>query len=88
MRAQLLTSAVYVVGGIAGAAAAGALGSRWGVAIATLLGAGVWWWQLHAGLREHPRADPAAPVVAPGAPHDHGDTSAAHPPRNEDPLTG
>jgi O-antigen/teichoic acid export membrane protein len=53
MRAQLLSSAAYVVCGLAGAAAAGALGSSWGVALATLFGAGVWWWQLRAGLGEY-----------------------------------
>lgn len=52
MRAQLLTAGAVVVGGLAGAAAAGALGSAWGVALAMLVGAVVWWWQLRAGLRD------------------------------------
>lgn len=52
MRAQLLTAGAFVVGGLAGAAAAGALGSAWGVALAMLFGAVVWWGQLRAGLRD------------------------------------
>lgn len=50
LRSQLITSAVYVTGGLGGAATAGALGSAWGVAIATVIGAAVWWEQLGAGL--------------------------------------
>jgi O-antigen/teichoic acid export membrane protein len=53
LRSQLLASAAYVAGGLAGAAAAGAVGSAWGVAAATIGGSAVWWWQLHAGLRDH-----------------------------------
>lgn len=71
MRAQLLTSAAYVVGGLAGAAAAGALGSSWGAALATLFGAAVWWWQLRAGLRERPAHQPTTWPAAPGAQLDH-----------------
>lgn len=52
LRAQLVTSMSYVTGGLVGAALAGAVGSAWGVAAATLLGAAVWWWQLVLGLRE------------------------------------
>ncbi len=60
LRAQLTASAAYLVGGLAGAAMAGALGSAWGVAAATLFGSAVWWWQLRAGLREF-----ADPLVVP-----------------------
>jgi O-antigen/teichoic acid export membrane protein len=52
LRAQLIASVAYVTGGLGGAAVAGALGSSWGVALATVVGAAVWWWQLRAGLRE------------------------------------
>ena len=65
LRAQLLTSAAYVTGGLVGAAVAGALGSAWGVALATLFGAAVWWWQLRAGLRE---LDAVPPTTSRGAP--------------------
>jgi uncharacterized protein (DUF58 family) len=61
----LLTSAAYVTGGLVGAAVAGALGSAWGVALATLFGAAVWWWQLRAGLRE---LDAVPPTTSRGAP--------------------
>jgi O-antigen/teichoic acid export membrane protein len=52
LRAQLLSAAAYATGGIAGAAVAGAVGSSWGVALATLVGAAVRWSQLRAGIRE------------------------------------
>lgn len=52
LRAQLLSASAYLTGGIGGALAGGALGSAWGVAIATMIGAAVWWWQFRAGLRE------------------------------------
>ena len=74
MRAQLLTATAYVVGGLAGASAAGAIGSSWGVALATLFGAAVWWWQLRTGLREHAAQQPTAPPVAPGVQLDHEET--------------
>ncbi|MGH3834149.1 MAG: hypothetical protein ACRDSF_00375 [Pseudonocardiaceae bacterium] len=67
LRAQLLAAAAYVIGGLAGAAVAGALGSSWGVALATLIGAAVWWWQLRAGLRELD----ASPTVSSAAPANH-----------------
>jgi O-antigen/teichoic acid export membrane protein len=53
LRAMILTSALYVVGGLAGAAAAGAMGTMWGAAIASWAGALVfWWWELSMALRE------------------------------------
>lgn len=52
LRAQLIASIAYVVGGVGGAAVGGALGSSWGTAIATAFGAVVWWTQLRIGLRE------------------------------------
>lgn len=52
LRAQLFASAAYLGGGLGGAAVGGALGSSWGCACATFLGAVVWWWHLHAGVRE------------------------------------
>jgi len=65
MRSQLTASVAYVLAGIGGAAMAGALGSAWGVAAATLFGSAVWWVQLHAGLRERLSAC-AAPAPLPG----------------------
>ncbi|MFK4066326.1 hypothetical protein [Streptomyces sp. NPDC029674] len=53
LRVQLITSACYVSGGLGGAAAAGTVGSAWGVAAATVTGSAVWWLQLRSALREH-----------------------------------
>ncbi|MGW8375272.1 hypothetical protein [Streptomyces sp. ODS28] len=55
VRCQLFASACYVGGGLGGAAAAGTLGSAWGVAAATTCASAVWWLQLRAALREHHR---------------------------------
>lgn len=73
LRAQLVTSAGYVVGGITGAVLAGAYGSAWGVAIATLLGACVTWLQLRAALadaRRHPRTGPSTGATERPSEHD------------------
>lgn len=59
LRAQLVASAAYVTFGVAGAAVSGAVGSAWGVAAATFLGAFVWWWSLLAAVHE-----PSPPVPA------------------------
>ncbi|WP_116209737.1 hypothetical protein [Streptomyces olivoreticuli] len=52
LRCQLFASACYLGGGIGGAAAAGTVGSAWGVAAATACGSAVWWLQLRSALRE------------------------------------
>jgi len=52
LRAMVLSSAVYLVCGLAGAAAGGALGTTCGTAVAMWTGALLWWWQLRAALRE------------------------------------
>jgi O-antigen/teichoic acid export membrane protein len=61
LRAQLYAATAYAVGGLVGAAAAGALGSAWGLTIATSSSVLVWWWQLRAGVREHLTAMPDGP---------------------------
>ncbi|MGY0489071.1 hypothetical protein [Streptomyces sp. WG-D5] len=53
LRSQLLASALYVGGGLGGAALGGTVGSAWGVAAATLTGSAVWWLHLRSALREH-----------------------------------
>ncbi|WP_407704336.1 MATE family efflux transporter [Streptomyces spongiae] len=53
LRCQLFASACYVIGGLGGAAAAGTVGSAWGVAAATVCSSAVWWLQLRSALREH-----------------------------------
>ncbi|HET6500492.1 MAG TPA: hypothetical protein VFG87_06975 [Amycolatopsis sp.] len=52
MPTQVLTSCCYVAGGLAGALSAGAVGSAWGVAVATSTGAAIWWLQLRSALKE------------------------------------
>ncbi|MEU0385602.1 hypothetical protein [Streptomyces chartreusis] len=52
LRCQLFASACYVGGGLGGAAAAGTVGSAWGVAAATVCGSAVWWLHLRSALRE------------------------------------
>jgi O-antigen/teichoic acid export membrane protein len=53
LRANLIASSIYVVLGVLGAVWSGAVGSVEGTALATWLGAGVYWWLLRVGLREH-----------------------------------
>ncbi|MFG3498272.1 hypothetical protein [Streptomyces sp. NPDC047928] len=55
LRCQLFASACYVGGGLGGAAAAGTVGSAWGVAAATVCGSAVWWLHLRSALRERHR---------------------------------
>ncbi|MGW4525980.1 hypothetical protein [Amycolatopsis sp. NPDC004378] len=55
MRCQLIASALYVAGGLIGAVVGGAVGSGWGVAMATFTSAFVWWSQLHLAVRAHIR---------------------------------
>ncbi|MFI7067700.1 oligosaccharide flippase family protein [Kribbella sp. NPDC050124] len=52
LKAQLYASTAYLVGGVGGGIVAGALGSAWGAAGATFVGAIVWWWSLGVGIRE------------------------------------
>ncbi|MEW2635070.1 hypothetical protein AB0903_26340 [Streptomyces sp. NPDC048389] len=52
LRSQLFASTCYVGGGLGGAAAAGTVGSAWGVAAATVCGSAVWWVHLRSALRE------------------------------------
>jgi O-antigen/teichoic acid export membrane protein len=58
LKAQLANAALYIVGGGVGAYVDGARGSAWGVAIATGIGALVWWAQLRIALDEHVAAVP------------------------------
>jgi O-antigen/teichoic acid export membrane protein len=60
LRANLISSGAFVLLGVIGAIANGAKGSVEGTALATFIGAGVYWWQLRIGLRE--RNGTAAPA--------------------------
>jgi O-antigen/teichoic acid export membrane protein len=53
LRAQLIGSALYLVGGTAGAILGGAVGTSWGVTAALCVSALVSWHQLRAALTEH-----------------------------------
>jgi len=52
MRAAVLASAVFLVCGLVGAVAAGAVGTMCGAAVAAWIGTLLWWRQLRAALRE------------------------------------
>jgi hypothetical protein len=52
LRAQVIGSVVYLAGAFGGTAVGGAAGAAWGSAAGTLVGAGVWWWELHQGVRD------------------------------------
>jgi hypothetical protein len=63
LRAQVIGSVVYLTGAFVGTAIGGAAGAAWGSAAGALIGAGVWWWELHQGVRDASLAerDAAAP---------------------------
>jgi O-antigen/teichoic acid export membrane protein len=69
MRAQLTASVLYVVGGVGGAVVGHAQGTCWGVAVATTIGAFVWWSQLRKAISERAaqRSVPQAHVVQTGS---------------------
>jgi O-antigen/teichoic acid export membrane protein len=68
LRAMLVASAAYLGCALLGAYLGGALGSVRGIAVATWIGAAAWWWQLHAGIKQHAQApaalDRPGPVLA------------------------
>jgi peptidoglycan biosynthesis protein MviN/MurJ (putative lipid II flippase) len=51
MRINLVSSAIYIVLGVTGAAVHGVIGSVAGTAVATWIGAALTWWQLRVGVR-------------------------------------
>jgi O-antigen/teichoic acid export membrane protein len=56
LRAMVLASVLYVICGLVGAYTGGALGTMRGAAIAGLIGALLFWWQLRLALREYSRS--------------------------------
>lgn len=52
LRSMLLVSAAFLVFGLGGAVAGGAVGTVRGVAVAAWVGTAIGWWQLRAALRE------------------------------------
>ena len=56
LRSMLVSSAIYVILAVIGASLDGARGTTTGTAVATWLGAVMWWWQLRLGLRDYTQA--------------------------------
>jgi O-antigen/teichoic acid export membrane protein len=52
LRAMVLSSVVFVVCGLVGAAIGGTVGTALGAAVAAWIGALLWWWQLRAAQHE------------------------------------
>lgn len=76
MRSQLAVTGLLVALGSAGAAVQGAAGAVWGTAVASVLGAGIWWWQLGRARREHHLAAELAEIGRPATPADTTGASA------------
>jgi O-antigen/teichoic acid export membrane protein len=75
LRVALLSSVIYVVCALAGAAEGGAVGTIRGAAIAAWIGALLAWWQLRAAMRESGRI-PADNRFLPGRKRRHAKHSA------------
>jgi O-antigen/teichoic acid export membrane protein len=54
---QGVGSTLSLVGALSGAAAAGAIGAAWGIAVGAVLGTAFWWWQFRLGLRDFRQAE-------------------------------
>jgi hypothetical protein len=52
LRAMVLSAALLLACSLAGAAVRGAVGTMEGTAVATWIGAGLWWWQLRTAMRD------------------------------------
>jgi O-antigen/teichoic acid export membrane protein len=52
LRAQIIGSSAFVIGGLVGGAVNGAAGAAWGSAAGNLVACAVWWWQFHLAMRE------------------------------------
>jgi O-antigen/teichoic acid export membrane protein len=58
LRAQIVTSAMYVAFGLVGAYYGGAVGTVEGTTVALWVGVLIWWWQLRAAMRESEQVPP------------------------------
>jgi O-antigen/teichoic acid export membrane protein len=66
LRAMVVSSILFLGCGLEGAALGGPVGAMRGAAVATCIGALVWWWHLLAALEEHEHPLPAsAPPAGP-----------------------
>jgi O-antigen/teichoic acid export membrane protein len=61
LRAMVLSSALYIACGLAGAAADGVMGTMIGAAVASWVGVLLFWWQLHVALRDRARHSAGLP---------------------------
>jgi O-antigen/teichoic acid export membrane protein len=75
LRAMVAASAIFLACGLIGAWFGGAVGTVRGAALATWLGALVWWWQLHVAMRESDKV-PTQHRIWPGR---HRDQEGAGP---------
>ena len=56
LRAMTVASVLYVICSVAGTVVGGAVGTMYGSALASWLGALAFWWELHGGTRDHRKA--------------------------------
>ena len=56
LRAMCVSSAVYVIGSLAGAFTGGAAGTMRGAAVAAWIGAMAFWWELNGAMRDYRKA--------------------------------
>ena len=66
LRAMVLSSALYIACGLGGAMADGVTGTMIGAAVASWIGALLFWWQLHVALRKFNDAPDTAGSFWPG----------------------
>jgi len=72
LRAGLIFSALYLIGGLLGAVLWGLPGTAYGIAVAAWMGAAVWWWELKMEIaREHSAGTPDGAPPRRGRPR-HG----------------
>jgi hypothetical protein len=62
LRSQVIEGLITLLGGAGGALLAGARGAAWGLAVAYVLEAAMWWWQFHKAIAEYPtkRGEPVS----------------------------
>ena len=63
LRAMIIGSVIYLSLNLTGAALDGAVGLVFGAALATWVGAVVWWWQLRVAMRESGKIPDHGPVL-------------------------
>jgi O-antigen/teichoic acid export membrane protein len=64
LRTQLVVGSSILIGGVIGAATAGARGAAWGMAVANLFGTALRWWVYRRVVFNHKPASPSTLIVA------------------------